>query len=246
MARRVRKIRILGVIPARGGSRGIPRKNIASLLGKPLIYYTIRAAQQSRLLDAFIVSTDDPEIAAVARRLGADVPFLRPKKFARYTSTDIEWLRHAVLAVEKERGWRPEIIVTLYPTAPLRTARDIDRVLQFMLDTGCDSVRTVASPSPHNPFKMWSFIDEKKGKIKPLLRTKHYSTLGTDVPRQTLPKIYWQTGMVNATRTKFIKRGVIWGPDVRGVITDPLRTVDLDEPKDLKQAERIMRELKIV
>src|SRR3989344_7391879 len=111
-------IKILGIIPARGGSKSIPHKNIALLAGKPLIYYTIREAKKSRLLDAVIVSTDDPKIAAVAHACGADVPFLRPKKISGDTSTDIEFFQHALLWVEKHRGWKPDIVVNLRPTAP--------------------------------------------------------------------------------------------------------------------------------
>ncbi len=243
MANSKKKVKILGIIPARGGSKSIPYKNIARLAGKPLIYYTIREAKRSHLLDAFIVSTDDPKIASVARRLGADVPFLRPKKLAGDKSPDIEFFKHAVLWVEKHRGWKPDIIVNLRPTAPLRIAEDIDRVISLMLETGCDSVRTVSAPNPFNPFKMWTISAQETGIMKPLIKTAHYSRLGTDVPRQLLPHVYWQNGLVDATRVKFIKRGVIYGPDIRGVVTDPLRNADLDEPKDLKRAALIMKEL---
>lgn len=238
--------RVLGIIPARGGSKSIPRKNIALLAGKPLIYYTIREARRSRLLDAFLVSTDDPKIAAVARSLGADVPFLRPKQLARDLAPDIGFLAHALQWVERNRGWKPEIVVNLRPTAPLRIADDIDAVIRLMQKTGCDSVRTVSPPNPYNPFKMWVFADASAGRMKPLIRTAHYRTLGTDVPRQLLPKVFWQNGLVDATRSKFIRRGVVYGPDIRGIITDSRRAVDLDEPKDLKRAGLVMRELKLV
>lgn len=246
MAGNKKGVKILGIIPARGGSKSIPHKNIAMLAGKPLIYYTIREAKKSRFLDAFIVSTDDPKIAHIAKSFGADVPFLRPKKFARNKSPDIEFFAHALSWVEKHRGWRPDIVVNLRPTAPLRLAEDIDRVIQLMVETGCDSVRTVSPPNPYNPYKMWILRDARLAKMDPLLPTAHYAKLGTDVPRQLLPQVYWQNGMVDATRAKFIRRGIIYGPDIRGVITDPRRNVDLDEPKDLKRAELIMRELKML
>lgn len=239
-----KEVRILGIIPARGGSKSIPHKNIALLAGKPLIYYTILAAQRSRLLDGFVVSTDDEKIADVAGRFGADAPFLRPKKFARDTSPDTEFLKHALLWLEKHRGWRPEIIVNLRPTAPLRTARDIDRVIKLMLATGCDSVRTVSMPV-NNPFKMWH-VDEASLKIRPLLPTKHFVAVGTDVPRQLLPNIYWQNGLVDATRAKFIRAGKIYGADIRGVITDPERAIDINDPEDLKAASRLLRELRLL
>jgi CMP-N-acetylneuraminic acid synthetase len=230
-------VKILGIIPARGGSKGIHLKNIALLAGNPLIYYTIEAAKQSKKLDAFIVSTDNKDIANVSRELGADVPFIRPKKLARDQSFDIEYLQHAVLWVEKYRGWRPEIIVILYPTAPLRLAADIDHALELMLTTGCDSVKTVSLPD-NNPFKMWTMKEDGGNKISPLIRTKYYSSIGTLVPRQLLPNVYWQNGLVNATRTKFIHKGKVYGSDIRGLITDPKQAVDIDRPEDLETAAK--------
>lgn len=241
-----KKITVLGIIPARGGSKGIPYKNIAPIAGKPLIYYTIREAKKSKWLDACVVSTDDEKIAAVAKSLGADVPFLRPKKYARDKSPDIEFLRHAVGWLEKHRGWKPEIIVILQPTSPTRSAEDIDNVIKFMIDQNCDSVRTVIDPSPFNPFKMWTIIDFKTGKMKPLLPTKLYKKLGTDVPRQLLPNYYLQVGLVYATRSKFIKQGKVWGPDVRGYVIDAKKFTDIDTTEYLKRAERALKELKLI
>ncbi len=232
---------ILGIIPARGGSKSIPRKNIASVAGRPLISYTIRSARASRLMDAAVVSTDDEEIAAVARSLGADVPFLRPTEYARDDSPDIEFMRHALEWVREHRGWEPEIIVNLRPTGPLRTGEDIDRVIKLMLDTGCDSVRSVSRPH-QNPFKMWR-MDLASFKLEPLLPTEHYETIGIDVPRQLLPQnVYWSNGLVDATRAKFIWQGKIYGPDIRGVITDPDQSVDIDEPEDLAEVARLLGE----
>lgn len=240
-----KEVRILGIIPARGGSKSIPRKNIAPVAGKPLIYYTIRSAEASRLLDAAVVSTDDEEIASVARSFGADVPFLRPKEFARDDSTDIEFMRHALEWLKEHRGWEPEILVNLRPTGPLRTGEDIDRVLRLMLETGCDSVRTVSHPRS-NPFKMWR-VDLASFKLEPLLPTEHYETLGIDVPRQLLPQnVYWSNGLVDASRTKFIGQRKIWGPDIRGVITDPEKSVDIDEPADLELAGRMIEKFGLV
>ena len=246
MSPETKKIKTLGIIPARGGSKSIPYKNIATLAGKPLIYYTIKAAQKAKLLDAFIVSTDDGKIADVAKSLGADVPFLRPEKFSRDKSVDIEFLKHAVEWLEANRGWRPEIILNLRPTSPLRTARDIDDVISLMLKTKCDSVRTLTSPYPHNPFKMWHFSHPKSTKIKPLLPTKHFDKLGTDVPRQLLPAAYWQNGLVDATRAKFIKQGIVYGPHMRGIVIEPERSMDIDEPDDLIKAEELMKKLKLI
>lgn len=236
-----KQIRTLAIIPARGGSKSIPYKNIASMGGKPMIYYTIKAAQEAKLLDAFLVSTDDEKIAKVAKKYGADAPFLRPAKLATDNAVDIDYLKHAVEWVEKERGWTPDIIVNLRPTAPLRTGKDIDQIIKLMDDTGCDSVKTVNIPY-ENPFKMW-FMDDKTSKMKPFMKTKWYPKLFTDVPRQWLPNHYWQNCIVDATRAEFIKKGRVFGPDIRGIVTDPRRSIDIDELADLKRASQRMKEL---
>ena len=236
-----KEINVLGIIPARGGSKGIPYKNIASLAGKPLIYYTIKSAQGSKRLDTFIVTTDNKKIASVAKSLGADVPFIRPKKISGDDATDIQFLSHAIEWLEENRGWRPEITVLLRPTSPFRTSEDIDKVIDFMIKEKCDSVRTLSLPSPYNPYKMWNVSNERNYKIKPLLTTKYFETMGTDVPRQLLPKIYWQNGMVEATKTKFIKNNRVYGPDIRGLITNPNKVIDIDSPLDLLIAETILK-----
>ena len=239
--KKARTINIVAIIPARGGSKGIPKKNIVSLGGKPLIAHTIRAAQKSKLLDACIVSTDDPRIASVARSHGADVPFLRPKRLARDQSPDIEFLMHALSWVKKYRGWNPEIVVILQPTSPSRTGKDIDTVIRVMKKNRCDSIRTVVDPSPHNPFKMWHFTKKKELLMRPILPTKHFSQLGTDVPRQLLPKYYLQVGLVYATKAKFIKQGKVWGPKMCGYVMPGEKFVDIDTPKDLERAGELIK-----
>lgn len=237
--------RIIGIILARGGSKRIPRKNITPLCGRPLIYYTIREAKRSKFLEAFVVSTDDEEIAAVARSFGADVPFLRPKELAEDTTPDLPVFQHVLQWLGEARGWDPEIAVHLRPTAPLRTAEDIDGVIRIMEETGCDSVRTISRPA-HNPFKMW-YRDAATRRMTPLLPTEHYAEWGTDVPSQLLPQnVYWQNAMVDATRVRFIREGRMYGPDIRGVVTDPRKAVDLDEPEDLAVAAERLEEFGLI
>ena len=239
MSENIKNIRTLGIIPARGGSKGIPYKNIALLAGRPLIYYTIKSAQGAVKLDAFLVSTDDLKIAEVAKSFGADVPFLRPKKYARADSTDIEFLKHAVEWVEKHRGWCPEFIVLLKPTSPFRTSEDIDQAIEYIEKTKCDSVRTVHIPS-HSPYKMWKF-QKNTDKLKPVLLTKYFAKYTTDVPRQWLDPAYLQDSNVDITRAKFIKKGHVWGKDLRGIVVDSNKAVDIDTPVDLELAEFLIK-----
>ncbi|MBU1036485.1 acylneuraminate cytidylyltransferase family protein [Patescibacteria group bacterium] len=237
-------VKILGIIPARGGSKKIPYKNIALVAGRPLIWYAIKEAKKAKLLDAFIVSTDSSKIAKIAKSFGADVPFLRPKKYSRDLSPDTEFLKHALKWVKEHRGWEPEILVNIRPSSPLRTAQDIDKVISVAVKEKCNLVKTVSSPSPHNPFKMWSLKNKGKSEIKPLLPTSYYKKLGTDIPRQILPKVYWQNGLVDAINVKALKQNKIFSGKIYGVITDPKKSFDLDEPKDLILLNQIIKKKK--
>lgn len=226
-----RNIRVLGIIPARGGSKRIPLKNLAPLAGKPLIAYAIHAAQESRMLDACIVSTDDPKIAAVASSLGADVPFLRPRKYAQDSSRDIAYAKHALEWLKRHRKWQPEIIVLLPPDAPLRTGKDIDHAVKFLLSEKFDSVRTLAGPLRHPPLKaLWTMKDARKKQITPLF--PHL----VGAPMQKVPPYYLSVGVVYVTRARFILRGALWGKRIGGYVMDAEQCVEIDEPEQLKQA----------
>jgi CMP-N-acetylneuraminic acid synthetase len=235
-----KQIKILAVIPARGGSKGVPRKNILPLCGKPLIAYTIETAVKSRLIDATIVSTDDQKIAEVARKYEGDVPFLRPSELAQDNSPDIDFLKHALQWVEKNRNWHPEILVILQPTLPFRTVEDVDNTLQFMLDQNCDSVRTLAAPTHVTPYKMWFLDNPETGRMSPVLKTEYFDELLTDVPRQKLKPTFWQPGIVIATRSEFVRKGKVFGPDLRGFVVDIKNAHDIDEPADFDYAEYLM------
>ncbi|MBU0766650.1 acylneuraminate cytidylyltransferase family protein [Patescibacteria group bacterium] len=229
-------IKVLGIIPARGGSKRIPRKNIVPVAGKPLISYTIQAAEESKKLDAFIVSTDDREIASLAQSLGADTPFLRPKKYARDDSQDIEYVTHALGWLEKYRGWQPEVIVLLPPDAPLKTGKDIDRAVEFLVEQDFDSVRTLVGPILHPPYKaMWVMKDAKKKLITPLFPQF------VGMPCQQLPEYYLSVGMVYVTRSKFIKQGTLWGTRIGGYIMDAQKCIEIDEEDQLRQTEVILQ-----
>lgn len=244
MIRRMKKIRVLGIIPARGGSKGIPHKNIVLLDGKPLIWYTIQAAKRARLLDAFIVSTDDPMISRIAKRYGAEVPFLRPIELAGDRSPDSEFMLHAIDWVEKNWKCKPEMLVNLRPTSPLRTPGDIDAAITAAMKSGATLVKTVSQISSHNPFKMWRPIKDSDAhvELEPLIRTRLYKKHGTDVPRQSLPPVLWQNGLVDVLRVSALKEGGgALFTKVCGVITMPWQSVDLDSMDDLDAAQRMLK-----
>lgn len=232
-----RTLRVLGIIPARGGSKRVPGKNVARVGGKPLIEHAIRAAQASKLLNAFIVSTDDPAIAKAAASFGAEVPFLRPKQFATDSSPDIEYARHALEWWDSHRDWKPDVIVLLPPDVPLRTGKDIDRAIDMLIDEDLDSVRTIAGPMRHPPIKaLW--IRGKGALIDPL----HPEFIGK--PSQAVPACYLSVGVAYVTRAAFVRKGELWGPRVGGCVVPLERALEIDEPEHLRQAQRLFRKPK--
>lgn len=163
-------VKVLAVIPARGGSKGIPRKNIKKLAGHPLIAYSIAAGLNSSLVTRTIVSTDDQEIAEVAKQYGADVPFLRPEEFARDESRDLPVFQHVLSWLKQNESYQPEIVVQLRPTSPFRSETLVDEAVRILLDhPDADSVRGIV-PSKQNPYKMWKVLEG--GGMQPLLDTE--------------------------------------------------------------------------
>ncbi len=156
------RMHVLAIIPARGGSKSIPRKNIKPLAGHPLVAYSIAAALQAKCVTRTIVSTDDEEIAAVARQYGAETPFLRPAEFAQDHTTDLPVFQHALAWLAESEAYVPDIVVQLRPTSPIRPPDCVDQAVKILIEhPGIDSVRGVV-PSGQNPFKMWRIDEEGK------------------------------------------------------------------------------------
>src|SRR3989344_3893142 len=146
--------KFLGVITARGGSKGIPGKNIKPLLGKPLIAYTIEAAQESGVFDRIILSTDDPAIAEVAKKYGCEVPFIRPKELAEDNAQHLPVMRHAIQWLKEHEGYEPDYTMILFPTCPFRQPEHIREAVDIILKTGADSVLGVSRvPGHFNPYR---------------------------------------------------------------------------------------------
>jgi YrbI family 3-deoxy-D-manno-octulosonate 8-phosphate phosphatase len=229
---------ILALIPARGGSKGIPRKNIRSFAGYPLIAWSIAAATQSQLVTRVIVSTDDEEIAAVARDCGADAPFLRPAEFAQDTSTDLPVFEHALHWLEENEGYRPEIVIQLRPTSPIRPKTMVDDAIRILLEhNDADCVRGVV-PAGQNPFKMWRF-DGGDNPMKPLLQVDGIAE-PYNAPRQILPPVYWQTGHIDAIRVSTIKqKKSLTGGVIYPLMIDTRYTVDIDNLSDWAKYEAL-------
>ena len=230
---------ILAIIPARGGSKGIPRKNIRNFAGWPLIAWSIAAAQQSNSVTRLLLSTDDEEIAAVARGYGAETPFLRPAEFAQDTTTDLPVFEHALKWLAEHENYRPDLVVQLRPTSPIRPRGLVDEAVGILLShPEADSVRGVV-PAGQNPHKMWR-ISGEHGPMKNLLDVPGLPE-PYNAPRQSLPPIFWQTGHIDAIRTATIlEGGSMSGGVIYPVIIDPRYTVDIDNLQDWARYEHLV------
>jgi CMP-N-acetylneuraminic acid synthetase len=231
-------LRVLAVVPARGGSKGIPRKNLQLLGGKPLVAHAVETGCAATLVSRVVCSTDDPEIAQAARLAGAEVPFLRPAELAQDSSEDWPVFVHALEWLDQHEQWRPDLIVNLRPTSPLRTPRHVDDAIRLLLATGADSVKAVCLARQH-PHKMW--LRQPDGCIEPFLKTAFRIERGPDVPRAQLEDVYWQNGVVDVTRREVIfEQKVMIGRRVAGLVTTPAESIDIDTPLDLALAELLL------
>jgi N-acylneuraminate cytidylyltransferase len=227
-------MKVVGFVFARGGSKGIPRKNLRLLRGKPLIVHAIEAALASRYIPRVVISTDDEEIAGVARKHGAEVPFMRPAELASDTAS--EWLawQHAIRAVSG--GDRPnfDIIVSVPATAPLRAPADIDACVEMLIESGADGVTAVTEPH-RNPYFNMVVLDEARRARVVMGNEKQF------VRRQDAPPVYDMTTVVDAARPEWVLRvdGFFQG-DVRAVIVPRERALDIDSELDLEMAEFLL------
>ena len=223
-----------GVIPARGGSKGLPGKNLRKLGALSLIGQAIASAREAALLARFIVSTDSPEIAEEARRHGAEVPFLRPAEFATDQAGMLPVLQHAVRWLESSARVRPDLIVTLQPTSPFRTGAEIDQTIRKVIEAGSDSAQTLSEASYH-PYFMKTLDGDRTVALFP--EGHRY------VRRQDAPAVYQPSGAVYVTRyATLMERGHILGEDNRGVVQGFEASVNIDTEWDFLLAELLLRE----
>lgn len=232
----VKRAEVLAIVPARGGSKGIPRKNIRPFAGHALIAYSIAAGLQAETVTRVVLSTDDEEIAEVGRRYGAETPFLRPAEFAQDRTLDLPVFEHALTWLAEHEGYCPDVVVQLRPTSPIRPLGLVDEAVRLLLaHPEADSVRGVV-PAGQNPHKMWR-LDPAGGPMQPLLTVEGIAE-PYNAPRQVLPPVYWQTGHVDAIRPRAIlEQHSMSGRVILPVLVEPRYTVDIDNPWDWQRAE---------
>ncbi len=219
----------------------MPYKNISMMCGHPLIAYSIAAAVQADLVTRVICTTDSQEIAAVAASYGADVPFLRPAEFAEDHSPDLEVFQHALGWMRERESYVPDLVVHLRPTAPIRFDGDLDKGIRLLTESPrCESVRAVIPP-PANPYKMWRLDSE--GCLVPLLQVpgnrEPYNS-----PRQVLPEVWWQTGMLDIVRyATVMEKSSMTGDKILPFMADPQYTFDIDNRRSFDACESVMQEV---
>lgn len=234
---------VLAIIPARGGSKSIPRKNIKLLNGFPLIAYSIAAGIAAKSVNRVIVSTDDEEIAEISRRYKAEVLFMRPAELGRDDTPDLPVFQHALKWLAEHKNYVPDVVVQLRPTSPFRPPELVDTAVNILLnDESADSVRAVV-PSGQNPYKMWRITE--RGYMSPLMETPRISE-PYNMPRQKLPSTYWQTGHIDVIRySTIVSKGSMSGEHILPITLDSRYAVDIDTISDWQHAEWLMDHLEL-
>lgn len=220
------KPRVLGLIPARGGSKGVPGKNIIEVAGLPLIAWTILAAQSSKYIDRLIVSSDDSDIIKVARNYRCEAPFQRPAELASDEASSADVVLHALHTLEDKY----DLLVLLQPTSPLRTTADIDNSVQLLLETGAPSVMSICQ-ADKSPF--WMYSRNNDGVLKPFIEHKNRPE-----QRQGLPPVYFPNGAIYVVRCdQFCDQPRFVYPQTRGYLMPRIRSLDIDTQDDLDWLE---------
>ncbi len=228
---------VLAIVPARGGSKGIPKKNLALLGGRPLVAHAIASGRGCPHVGRVLVTTDDPEIRRVAIEHGAEAPFLRPADLAADATPDLPVFVHALRWLDEHEGYRSDAVLHLRPTTPLRRQRHVDAAVELLLKhPEADSVRGVSVPF-QNPFKMWR--RDSGPYLSPLLAAGVPEPYNQ--PRQNLPEVLWQSGYVDVawTRTLTEKRSMT-GDRILPYVLDDRLIVDIDDPFSLELGEFLL------
>ncbi len=226
-------MRILGIIPARIGSKAIKFKNIKNFNGKPLIYWTIKPALKSKL-DKVIVSTDSLKIKKISKKYGCEVPFIRPKKFSKDNSKGIDVIKHAINFFSIKKSLNFDAVMMLQPTCPFRTSQDINNAIQIMKKNKADSVLSLVDVEGFHPARMKFIINHK-------IKSPSYAEKKENLPRQKLKKVYLRSGLIYLLKTHLLKKNTLIGKKSYPIITPKSRSFNIDTILDFKIAEIFMK-----
>lgn len=233
------ELKILAIIGARSGSKGISHKNIKPLLGKPLFAWAAEAAQASRYKPRIIMSTDSAEYAKLAREQGIEVPFLRPAGLSGDSVPDFDYLYHAVEWLEAHEGWRPDIVLRLPPTSPLVTPEHIDECIRLLVeDSAADSSRTITKAGKH-PYKLWKIEGDY---IVPFLPESYIGVADAhNLPRQSFPEAYSHVSVIALKRDTLMEKRAMAGDRIRYVLVPKEQAIDIDGELDFALAEILLK-----
>lgn len=236
--------KVLGIVTARGGSKGIPGKNIKPLLGKPLIAYTIEAVKESGVIDRLILSTDDPQIAEVAKQYGCEVPFMRPAELAQDKTPHLPVVQHAVQWLKDKENYWPDYVMILQPTSPLRQPFHVKEAVDLIVKTGADSVLSVAEiPENYSPYK--AMVIGQDGLLT--LFKDGQPVRKRPTRRQDLAQTYWSVGLIYLFKTNLLfdpKEPSLYGDKVAPQIIENKYRIDINIPEDWPVAESALLKLK--
>ena len=234
-------VKILVLIPARSGSKGIPNKNIKDFCGKPLLSWSIEQASKSKYKDdmRIILSTDSIEYANIGHQYGAEVPFIRPKILSQDNSLDIDFIKHAVDYLKEWEQYNPDIILQLRPTQPCRKVEDIDKCLDIFINNReeYDSLRTLIE-SPKSPYKIYQINDDNI--LEPVIKLDGVDSF--NMCRQDLPKCYLHNGYIDILNTNILSRSTISGTKIYPYIMNNDNFIDIDIAIDWENAEKVFSE----
>ena len=226
-------MRCLGLIGARGGSKGIPRKNLVDLAGHPLIYHTFSEARKSKSLDRVVLTTDDPEIAELAKSCGVEVPFMRPAELATDTAVMADAIQHALEWLKEHESYTPDALLLLQPTSPLRRTKHIDEAVALFESENADGVIGLSPPQEHP----WDMVYFEDGEMR--FAREKYSELTN---RQTYREFYYINGAIYITRTElFTAHKNFWAGRIVPYYMDALDSIDVDSEADLVIAGCLLR-----
>lgn len=236
------KPKVLGVITARGGSKSIPGKNIKPLLGKPLIWYTIDAAQKSGVFNRLILSTDDEKIAEIAKSYGCDVPFMRPKELAGDQTPHLPVLRHAVQFLKEKENYEPDYVMILQPTSPLRQPFHIKEAVDLISKESADSLVSV-SLVPKHFHPDWQFVKDAGNRLKIFTGAEIKNITRR---RQDLSDTYFKNGAIFLFKTELLSASTpsIYGDDVLAYVMDEKYNANIDTMEDWGKAEAALKDIK--
>lgn len=217
--------KVVAIIPARGGSKGIPRKNIKDLAGKPMIGYIIKTVLEAKGIDRVIVTTEDEEIARVAKSCGAEVPFIRPRELAEDNVATLPVLQHAINYLEKEEGYIPDYVLLVYPTSPLLSVKRINEAVALAEERNSDSV-----VSGHYDYgQYWKQVEGGYARLHPIVIAN----------RQEMKPLFRLNGAIFLTKTEILKRQLV-ADKIDPLVMDADENVDVDEPADFEKVRSIL------